>query len=138
MIQHEATKGTKDTKSRGLVVSHEIIGAAIEVHRQLGPGLFESAYEAALCQELWLRRLGFERQVPIKIVYKGQLLAAAVRLDLLVERAVVVEIKAVDELAPIHRSQLLTYLKVSGHHVGLLINFNVRLLRSGMRRVLVG
>ena len=127
-----------DTKERGLVVSHEIIGAAIEVHRHLGPGLFESAYEAALCQELWLRRLGFERQVPIRIVYKGQVLSAAVRLDLVIERSVVVEIKAVEELAPIHRSQLLTYLKVSGYGVGLLINFNVRLLRSGMRRVLVG
>ena len=100
MIQHEATKGTKDTKNRGLVVSHEIIGAAIEVHRQLGPGLFESAYEAALCQELWLRRIGFERQVPIKIVYKGQLLAAAVRLDLVVERSVVVEIKALRSCRP--------------------------------------
>jgi hypothetical protein len=117
MIQHEATKG------RGLVVAYEIIGAAIEVHRHLGPGLFESAYEAALCQELWLRR---------------QPLAAAVRLDLVVERSVVVELKAVDELATIHRSQLLTYLKVSGYGVGLLINFNVRLLRSGMRHVLVG
>jgi hypothetical protein len=117
MIQHEATKG------RGLVVAYEIIGAAIEVHRHLGPGLFESAYEAALCQELWLRR---------------QPLAAAVRLDLVVERSVVVELKAVDELATIHRSQLLTYLKVSGYEVGLLINFNVRLLRSGMRHVLVG
>jgi GxxExxY protein len=138
MIQHEATKSTKDTKERGLVVSHEIIGAAIEVHRHLGPGLFESAYEAALCQELWLRRLGFERQVPIRIVYKGQLLSAAVRLDLVVARSVVVEVKAVEELAPIHRAQLLTYLKVSGFGVGLLINFNVRLLRSGMRRVLVG
>ncbi|HKU60640.1 MAG TPA: GxxExxY protein [Gemmatimonadales bacterium] len=138
MIQHEATKNTKDTKERGLVVSHEIIGAAIEVHRHLGPGLFESAYEAALCQELWLRRLGFQRQVPIKIVYKGQLLAAAVRLDLVVEQSVVVEIKAVAELAAIHRSQLLTYLKVSGFGVGLLINFNIRLLRSGIRSVLVG
>jgi hypothetical protein len=123
MIQHEATKATKATKDRGLVVSYEVIGAAIEVRRHLGPGLFESAYEAALCQELWLRR---------------QPLAAAVRLDLVVERSVVVELKAVDELATIHRSQLLTYLKVSGYEVGLLINFNVRLLRSGMRHVLVG
>ena len=138
MIQHEATKGTKDTKNRGLVVSHEIIGVAIEVHRPLGPGLFESAYEAALCQELWLRRIAFERQVPIKVVYKGQLLAAAVRLDLVVERSVVVGIKAVEELSAVHRSQLLTYLKVSGYAVGLLINFKVRLLRRGMRRVLVG
>jgi len=138
MIHHEATKDTKDTKERGLVVSHAVIGAALEVHRHLGPGLLESAYEAALCQELWLRRVGFERQVPVRIVYKGQLLAAAVRLDLVVEQSVVVEVKAVEELAAIHRSQLVTYLKVTGYQVGLLINFNVRLLRHGMRRVLVG
>jgi GxxExxY protein len=77
MIEHEDTKVTKHTKERGLVVSHEVIGAAIEAHRHLGPGLFESAYAAALCQELWIRRLGFERQVPIRMVYKGQLRAAA-------------------------------------------------------------
>ena len=138
MIHHEATKDTKDTKNKGLVVSHEVIGAAIEVHRHLGPGLLESVYEAALCRELWLRRVAFEQQVPVRIEYKGLGLRTAVRLDLLVEKSVVVEVKAVEQLLPIHRSQLLTYLKVTGHQVGLLINFNVHLLRSGMRRLLVG
>ena len=138
MIHHEATKDTKDTKNRRLVVSHEVIGAAIEVHRHLGPGLLESVYQAALSRELWLRRIRFEQQVSVRIEYKGLRLRTAVRLDLLVEESVVVEIKAVEHLAPIHRSQLLTYLKVTGYPVGLLINFNVHLLRSGMRRLLVG
>jgi GxxExxY protein len=138
MIHHEATKVTKDTKKKGLLVSHEVLGAAIEVHRHLGPGLLESIYEAALCRELWLRHIGVERQVPIRIEYKGLRLRTAVRLDLLVEDSVVVEVKAVEHLAPVHRAQLLTYLKVTGHHVGLLINFNVHLLRSGMRRMLLG
>ena len=138
MIHHEATKDTKDTKNKGLVVSHEVIGAAIEVHRHLGPGLLESVYEAALCRELWLRRIGYEQQVPVRIEYKGLGLRAAVRLDLLVQQCLVVEVKAVEHLLPIHRSQLLTYLKVTGYRVGLLINFNVDLLRNGMRRLLVG
>jgi GxxExxY protein len=138
MIRHEATKVTKDTKKKGLLVSHEVLGAAIEVHRHLGLGLLESIYEAALCRELWLRHIGVERQVPIRIEYKGLRLRTAVRLDLLVEDSVVVEVKAVEHLAPVHRAQLLTYLKVTGHHVGLLINFNVHLLRSGMRRMLLG
>jgi GxxExxY protein len=138
MIRHEASKVTKDTKKKGLLVSHEVLGAAIEVHRHLGLGLLESIYEAALCRELWLRHIGVERQVPIRIEYKGLRLRTAVRLDLLVEDSVVVEVKAVEHLAPVHRAQLLTYLKVTGHHVGLLINFNVHLLRSGMRRMLLG
>ena len=138
MIHHEATKDTKDTKNSGLVVSHEVIGTAIEVHRHLGPGLLESVYEAALCRDLWLRRLRYQQQVPVRIEYKGLGLRTAVRLDLLVEDSVVVEVKAVECLLQIHRAQLLTYLKVTGYHVGLLINFNVHLLRSGMRRLLVG
>jgi GxxExxY protein len=135
MIHHE---GTKDTKTRGLAVSHEVIGAAIEVHRYLGPGLLESVYEAALCRELWLRRVAFERQVPIRLEYKGVLLNAAVRLDLVVEECIVVEVKAAEKLIPIHESQLLTYLKATGYQVGLLLNFNVHLLRSGVRRLLLG
>jgi GxxExxY protein len=137
MIHHEATKDTKDTKNRGLVVSHEVIGAAIEVHRHLGPGLLESVYQAALSRELWLRRIRFEQQVSVRIEYKGLRLRTAVRLDLLVEESVVVEIKAVEHLAPIHRSQLLTYLKVTGYPVGLLINFNVPLIRQGIKRIIL-
>ncbi len=138
MIHHEGTKGTKDTKATALVVSQAVIGAAIEVHRQLGPGLLESVYEVALCRELWLRRLKVQRQLPVRLIYKGAELDSQVRIDLLVESCVVVEVKATDGLAPIHRAQLLTYLKLTGHPVGLLLNFNVELLKHGIRRILNG
>jgi GxxExxY protein len=138
MTCHEGTKGTKDTKERALVVSQAVLGGAIEVHRRLGPGLLESVYESALARELWLRGLRVERQVPIAVSYEGVELGTGVRVDLLLERLVVVEVKACERLTDIHRSQLLTYLKLSGHKVGLLINFNVQLLRQGMRRVLNG
>jgi GxxExxY protein len=138
MIHHEGTKGTKDTKVFGLGVSQAVIGAAIEVHRHLGPGLLESLYEMALCRELWLRGLRVQRQVPVRVSYKGVELESQVRLDLLVNSAVVAEVKSVERLAPIHRAQLLTYLKLTGHPVGLLFNFNVELLKHGMKRILNG
>ena len=138
MIHHKGTKGTKGTKVVGLGVSQVVIGAAIEVHRHLGPGLLESLYEAALCRELWLRGLKVERQVPVPVSYKGVELGNPIRLDLLVDSVVVVEVKSVDALAPVHRAQLLTYLKLTGHPVGLLFNFNVELLKNGMRRILNG
>ena len=138
MIHHEGTKGTKGTKERALVVSQAVLGGAIEVHRRLGPGLLESVYESALCRELWLRGLQVQRQVPIPVSYKGAELGNVVRIDLLVERVVVVEVKACEKLTDIHRAQLLTYLKLSTHMVSLLINFNVELLRHGMRRILNG
>jgi GxxExxY protein len=138
MIHHEGTKGTKGTKGRALWVSQAVIGAAIEVHRELGPGLLESVYEVALCRELWIRQIRVDRQVPVSVTYKGAVLESQIRIDLLVESTVVVEVKAVEKLAPIHRAQLLTYLKLTGHTVGLLLNFNVELLRQGMRRVLNG
>jgi GxxExxY protein len=135
MIHHEGTKGTKE---RGLVVSQAVVGAAIEVHRELGPGLLESVYEMALCRELWLRQLRVERQVPIRVTYKGAELESQIRLDLLVESVVVVEVKSAEKLTPIHGAQLLTYLRITGHPVGLLLNFNVELLKHGMRRLLNG
>jgi len=138
MIHDEGTKGPRGTKERALVLSQAIIGAAIEVHRQLGPGLLESVYEVALCRELWLRGLRVERQVPVPVSYKGAELESQIRLDLLVESVVVVEIKAADRLAPVHRAQLRTYLKLTGNPVGLLFNFNVELLKHGMRRILNG
>jgi GxxExxY protein len=107
MMHHESTKGTKDTKKRGLVVSQSVVGAAIEVHRELGPGLLESVYEMALCRELWLRHLRVERQVPIRVTYKGAELESQIRLDLLVESVVVVEVKAAEKLTPIHGRRLL-------------------------------
>ena len=111
-----------------------IIGAAMEVHRQLGPGLLESAYQQCLCQELTLRRVPYEREIPLPLEYKGVRCECGYRLDLLVARAVVVEIKSVEELAPIHEAQLLTYLRLGGWKIGLLINFNVPILKQGIRR----
>ena len=117
-------------------ITEKIIGAAIEVHRTLGPGLLESAYETCLSFELAERGLEVDRQKPLPIVYKGNRLDAGYRLDLLVEDQVIVEIKAVDKIAPIHQSQLLSYLKLSGCEVGLLINFNVLVLKNGIKRVI--
>jgi GxxExxY protein len=115
--------------------SRKIIGAAIEVHRRLGPGLLESAYETCLAHELNLRGIPFERQKALPVHYKGQQLDCGYRLDLLVAGLVILEIKAVEELAPIHVAQLLTYLKLTGCHLGLLMNFNQVLMRDGIQRV---
>jgi GxxExxY protein len=115
-------------------ITQHIIGAAIEVHKQLGPGLLESAYEECLCHELTIRKINFERQKPIPLVYKETKLDCGYRLDLLVEGRIVVELKAVDGLGPIHDAIILTYLKLSGHKLGLLINFNVALLKDGIKR----
>jgi len=116
-------------------ITGETIGAAIEVHCALGPGLLESAYEACLAFELAERGLKVERQRLLPVVYRDVQLDCGYRLDLLVEERVIVEIKAVDRLAPIHQAQLLSYLKLSGCKVGLLINFNVKVLKNGIRRV---
>jgi GxxExxY protein len=116
-------------------ITEKVIGAAIEVHRHLGPGLLESAYEECLCYELCSVGLRFQRQAPVPIVYKGIKLQSEYKLDLFVEGAVIVELKAVEELLPIHKAQLLTYLKASNTHVGLLINFNVPVLINGLKRM---
>jgi GxxExxY protein len=115
-----------------------LIGCAIEVHRTLGPGLLESAYEVCLCRELSLRGIHFERQVAIPVEYKGVKLDCGYRSDLIVTDMILVEIKAVDQLAPIHDAQLLSYLKLTGLKVGLLINFNERMLTHGIRRKVLG
>ena len=117
-------------------ITETIIGAAIEVHRALGPGLLESAYETCLVFELAECGLKVERQKILPLVYKELSLDAGYRLDLLVEDQVIVEIKAVDQFAPIHQAQMLTYLRLSGCKVGLLINFNVRVLKNGIKRVI--
>jgi GxxExxY protein len=118
-------------------ITEAVIGAAIEVHRALGPGLLESAYTQCLCYELTLRKLPFDSELPLPVVYKGLKLDCGYRVDLVVAGAVVVEVKAVDRFAPVHEAQLLTYLRLGGWKAGLLINFNVSLLRDGiMRRVL--
>src|SRR6266498_1016468 len=120
------------TQSRGEMkineITEAIIGAAIEVHRTLGPGLLESAYQECLARELGLRQIPFERERPLPLEYKGVKLECGYRLDFLVADMVVVEVKAADSLLPIHQAQLLTYMKVGGWKVGLLINFHAPLL----------
>jgi GxxExxY protein len=116
-------------------LSNQVIGAAIEVHRVLGPGLLESIYETCLAYELTNRGIAFERQKPLPVAYKGQSLESGYRLDLLLEGIVIVELKSTEELNAVHEAQLLTYLKLSGCKLGLLINFNVTLLKNGIRRL---
>ena len=118
-------------------LTRDILGAAIEVHRVFGPGLLESAYETALCHELHARGITFQRQIDLPIKYMGVALESTFRMDLLVRNTVIVELKSVEKTLPVHASQLLTYLRLSGYTVGLLINFNVPNLRNGIiRRVL--
>ena len=116
-------------------LTHRIIGAAIEVHRLLGPGLLESTYEECLCFELSLLGIPFERQVPLPIVYKSMTLLRAYKPDLLVDHAVIVELKTVEKILPVHEAQLLTYLRLSGLERGLLLNFNSVPLKAGVRRL---
>jgi GxxExxY protein len=122
---------SKDTNK----LTGEVIGAAIEVHKTLGPGLLESAYEECLCHELELRGIHYERQKELPIEYKGVKLDCGYRLDIVVEESLILELKACERLEPIHEAQLLTYLKMTGIEVGLLINFNIPILRDGIRRL---
>lgn len=127
-------ENTEDTESRDSLVTGEIIGAAIEVHNALGPGLLESAYEACLLHELQLRKLRVESQKELPIFYKDVMLDCGYRVDLIVENQVIVELKSVTNIMDVHRAQLLSYLKLSGKEFGLLINFNVILLKEGITR----
>ena len=122
LIGHEAT-------------TEQIIGGAIEVHRALGPGLLESAYRRCLMQELRLREVAVEAEVPVPLTYKGLALDCGYRLDLIVGNEVIVEVKCVAALLPIHTAQIVTYLRLTGKHIGLLINFNVPMLKDGLRRI---
>jgi len=119
-------------------ISSEIIGCAIEVHRELGPGLLESVYEICLATELKAKGIGFKRQLYLPVRYKTYLLDLDFRIDVMVEEEVVVEIKTVENLLPVHEAQLMTYLKLSKKRLGLLINFNEALLKDGIRRMLNG
>ena len=131
-LAQEATPGSEGLEDR---LSRDIIGAAIEVHRHLGPGLLESAYEVALAHELHLRGLAVRRQILLPVNYKGISLDDGYRIDLLVEESVLVEVKAVAALSPIHEAQLLTYLKFADKRLGLLLNFHSATMRSGTKRV---
>jgi GxxExxY protein len=118
-------------------LTKQIIGGAIEVHRHLGPGLLESTYETCLAYELQQLGLSFERQKALPLVYKEIRLDQGYRIDLLVEQKVVVEIKVVERIASVHEAQVLSYLKLSGCRIGLLLNFNVKLLKNGIRRLII-
>lgn len=115
-------------------LTERIIGAVIEVHRELGPGLLESAYEECLCHELHLRGLKFQRQVPIPVTYKQIKLDCGYRADVIINEKVVIEIKAVESILPVHEAQLMTYLKLTKLRVGFLMNFNVDVMRHGITR----
>ena len=115
-------------------LSRKVIGCAIEVHRILGPGLLESTYEQCLAHELTLKNIGFRLQHPLPLEYKGKRLACGYRIDMLVEETIIVELKSVEEIQGIHEVQLLNYMKLAGIKIGLLINFNVKRLRDGIKR----
>ena len=118
-------------------LTEEIIGAAIEIHRYLGPGLLESTYEECLCHEFKLRNISFERQKPIPLEYKGISLDCGYRIDIIVENKIVLELKCVDTIIPVHEAQLLTYLKLSGIKVGFILNFHVSVMRDGIKRMVL-
>ena len=115
-------------------ITEKIIGSAIEVHKELGPGLLESAYEECLFYELKLAGLNAERQLPVPVIYKEIKLECGYRIDILAEKKVIIELKAVDEIIPVHETQILTYMKFAKKEIGLLINFNVTLLKYGIKR----
>jgi GxxExxY protein len=129
---------TETQRTRLNELSNRVIGLCIEVHRELGPGLLESAYEEALAYELTLAGMKFERQRDTPLLYKGVKLNCGCRLDLVIEGELIIELKAAAELLPVHHAQLLTYLKLERHSLGLLINFNVPVLKNGLRRIVAG
>ena len=118
-------------------LTDKVIGLAIEVHRFLGPGLLESAYEECLCYELKEHQVPFERQVPLGIDYKGARLECGYRMDIVIARSLVIEIKSIERLLPLHEAQLLTYMKLSRIRTGLLLNFNAMLLKDGIKRMVI-
>lgn len=138
IVNFLTTENTEDTETdQGRSLTGRIIGGAIEVHRRMGPGLLESAYETCLAYELQLRGLKIERQKPMPVYYKDVSLECGYRADLVIEDQVIVEIKSVSSIGAIHEAQLLSYLRMSDCKVGLLINFNVKILREGIRRMRV-
>jgi len=134
-MHHEDTKDTKDDQARANELSHEVLGAAVEIHRLLGPGLLESTYENCLSHELAIRGGRHARQVALPVLYKSTRLECGYRMDFVVDGLLVVELKAVETLLPIHKAQVLTYLKLSGLWLGLLLNFNARRLKEGIVRL---
>jgi len=138
--RHREHKGrTEKSMNEALnKLSYEVIGAALEVHCMLGPGLLESSYRKCLYRELFIRHIPFRKEWPLPLNYKGLRLDCGYRMDVVVARQIVVEVKSVEALAPIHEAQLLTYLKIGGYRLGLLMNFNVVVLKDGIRRKILG
>ena len=135
MMHH---RGAEDAEGPSIHRSSDILGAAIEVHRRLGPGLLESAYEQCLCHELRFRGIPIQKQVALPLSYRGKNLDCGYRLDVIAYSSILIEVKAVEKVLPVHRAQVLTYLKLTGIRLGLLINFNVEVLRSGIYRIING
>lgn len=129
------TINNRDTEAQRNTLTEAVIGAAIEVHRALGPGLLESAYETCLCHELGQRQIHFQRQLESPVVYKNISLDCGYRIDVVVEKQRVLELKAAEKLLPVYEAQLPTSLKLTGLHTGLLLNFNVPMLKNGIRRI---
>ena len=135
--EHQGHKGHEGIPTGVEALSGIIVDAGLKVHRTLGPGLLESAYESCLYHELQLRGLTVRRQAQLPFIYEGMILDAGYRIDLIVEESIVVEIKAVEALTRLHRAQVLTYLKLSNLRIGLLLNFNVELFKDGVRRLVL-
>jgi GxxExxY protein len=129
-------RGTEDTEKINFI-TEKIIGAAIEVHKSLGPGLLESVYETCLCHEFQLLGMSFERQKAVSIFYKGVCLESCLRIDIVVENTVVIELKCVEKIAPIHESQLLTYMRLTGIQTGLILNFYTPRIIDGIKRMVL-
>ncbi|WP_217425490.1 GxxExxY protein [Magnetospirillum sp. SS-4] len=136
IFHHQGTKDTKmvDVPNHLDPLAKVIVDCAFQVHRTLGPGLLESVYEHCIAHEIAKRGLQARRQVPLPVIYDGEVIDAALKLDILVEDAVIIEIKAVERIIPVHRAQILTYLKLAEKRLGFLINFNVPLIRDGISR----
>ncbi|MFN0304955.1 MAG: GxxExxY protein [Burkholderiales bacterium] len=135
-MNHEGIKTpTSDDEARADLIAREVVDAAFRIHTALGPGLLESVYEACMAIELRKRGLSFATQVALPVTYEGETIEPAFRIDLLVDSKVIVELKAVEKLLPIHEAQLLTYLKLSGCRLGLLLNFNAVLIKQGIKRM---
>ena len=139
MTEHRGTEAQRQEEEIGgkevFALSRKVIGCVIEVHRALGPGLLESVYEHALARELSLQGLPFQRQIDLPVMYKGEQLPQFYRLDMVVDSRLLLELKAVEALLPLHKAQTLTYLRMSGLKTGLLINFNVEAAKQGIRRI---
>lgn len=141
-MNHEGSKGSKESQSqahkgRAEAASREVVDSALKIHRHLGSGLLESVYEACLIHECRKRGLAVAAQVMVPVEYDGMKLEQAFRIDLLVEDSLIVELKAVDAILPIHEAQILSYLKLTGRHLGLLLNFHVPLMKQGIRRFIL-